>query len=275
MTDADARKSLALVVSDLQAEGDELYALLETMDTGYWTQHSSFKNWTVWDVVAHLHISDHMALTSLRSGDDFKRLMKEIAGSGSMRTYTNNWLSVDGHPVNGPELLSRWRTMFNELCIALADANPDERFVWAGPGMKARMFATARQMETWAHGWEIYDLMGRERTHSDRIKNIATIGYRTFGWTFTNRKLEVPEVAPYVELTAPSGDIWRFGDPASEHRVIGSAVEFCQVVTQVRNVADTQLEVLGDNAIAWMAIAQCFAGPPEDPPAPGSRAHRS
>jgi uncharacterized protein (TIGR03084 family) len=271
MADTDARASLALVVADLQAEGDELYALIHDMDTGYWTQQSTFKNWTVWDVIAHLHLSDHMALTSLGSGDDFKALLKDMASGGSMRAYTNNWLSVDGHPINGPVLLERWRTMFNELCTALANANPDERFVWAGPGMKARMFATARQMETWAHGWEIYDLMGVPRVHTDRIKNIATIGYRTFGWTFSNRKLPVPEEIPFVSLTAPSGATWQYGDPNSAHRVAGSAVEFCQVVTQVRNVADTSLQVSGDNAIAWMAIAQCFAGPPEEPPAPGSR----
>jgi hypothetical protein len=43
------------------------------------------------------------------------------------------------------------------------------------------------------------------------------------------------------------------------------------VVTQVRAVADTELQVTGDTARRWMAIAQCFAGPPQDPPAPGSR----
>ena len=272
MADSDAAAALQSVVADLRAEGDELYALLSDMDTGYWTQHSSFKDWTVWDVVAHLHFSDHMALTSLKSADAFKALMKDIMATGSARQYTNDWLSVDGHSVNGPELLARWRTMFIELCDALAAADPEQRFVWAGPGMKARMFATARQMETWAHGWEIYDLMGLPRTHTDRIENIATIGVRTFGWTFTNRKLPVPEVAPYVRLTAPSGAIWAWNEPDTGHSVIGSAVEFCQVVTQVRNIADTNLEVTGDNAIAWMAIAQCFAGPPEEPPAPGTRA---
>jgi hypothetical protein len=43
------------------------------------------------------------------------------------------------------------------------------------------------------------------------------------------------------------------------------------VVTQVRNIADTQLSVTGEAARRWMAIAQCFAGPPNDPPAKGAR----
>jgi len=274
MAEADAATSLQRVVDDLRVEGDELYALLHDMDTGFWTQHSTFKNWTIWDVIAHLHFSDHMALTTLRSGDDFKALLKDIGRTGSAQAYTNAWLSDNGHSINGPDLLERWRSMFLSLCEALAAADPEERFLWAGPGMKARMFATARQMETWAHGWEVYDLMGKPRTHSDRIKNIATIGVRTFGWTFTNRKLPVPEPTPHVRLNAPSGAVWEWGDADNGHSVMGDAVEFCQVVTQVRNIADTQLRVAGDNAIAWMAIAQCFAGPPEEPPAPGSRAKR-
>jgi len=54
--------------------------------------------------------------------------------------------------------------------------------------------------------------------------------------------------------------------------VEGSAVDFCHVVTQGRNIADVNLKVLGEVANKWMSIAQCFAGKPEDPPAPGLRA---
>jgi len=265
-----ATDSLTTIVQDLRNEGDELFALLSDMDTGYWTEHSSFKDWTVWDVVAHLHLSDHMALTSLTSADAFETLMQDIRNAG-MGSYTLTWLQSDDHSLTGPGLLERWYKTFGELCHALASADPQARFVWAGPGMKARMFATARQMEIWAHGWEIYDLMAIPRQHTDRLRNIAEIGVRTFGWTFANRSLEVPHEVPFVELISPSGTRWTWNDPASEHRVMGNAVEFCQVVTQVRNIADTALTLEGDNAIAWMQIAQCFAGPPEEPPAPGSR----
>ena len=253
---------------DLREEGDALYDLLRDMDTGYWTQTSTFKRWTVWDVIAHLHFSDHLALTSLHSADAFRALLGKLGKLG-MHAYIEDWLG-DTH-VTGPQLLERWRNMFLDLCGQLAQADPEERFAWAGPGMRARMFATARQMETWAHGWEIYDLMNVPRTHTDRLKNIAEIGVRTYGWTFTNRQLEVPEPTPYVALSAPQGGEWRWNNEQSDNYVRGDAVAFCQVVTQVRNIADTDLDVVGDNATAWMAIAQCFAGPPEEPPEPGSR----
>jgi uncharacterized protein (TIGR03084 family) len=133
------------------------------------------------------------------------------------------------------------------------------------------MFTTARQMETWAHGQEIFDLLKIERKHTDRIKNIAVIGIKTFGWTFVNRGLEVPGDIPYVRLTAPSGAIWEWNEPDEHNRIEGSAVAFCHVVTQGRNIADVNLTVVGDTAERWMAIAQCFAGGPEDPPKPGER----
>src|SRR5262249_57946329 len=129
----------------------------------------------------------------------------------------------------------------------------------------------ARLREPWARGQAVYDLLGRVGNEADRIKNIAVWEINTFGWTFTTRGLTVPADPPYVRLTAPSGVIWEWNPSAQGNLIEGSAVEFCQVVTQVRNLADTTLRVVGATAASWMSIAQCFAGSPENPPAPGSR----
>ena len=83
--------------------------------------------------------------------------------------------------------------------------------------------------------------------------------------------IEPPGPPPYIRLEAPSGAIWEWQEPSDEECVRGSAVDFCHVVTQGRNVADTALDVRGPVATSWMAIAQCFAGGPVDPPAPGTR----
>jgi uncharacterized protein (TIGR03084 family) len=137
--------------------------------------------------------------------------------------------------------------------------------------MGVRMFTTARQMETWAHGQAIYDLMGVARQPGDRLRNIAEIGVRTYGWTFANRGQPVPGPAPYVRLAGPSGRVWEWNDPSPDSRIEGDALDFCQVVTQTRNIADTRLAVTGEPARIWMSLAQCFAGPPENPPAAGTR----
>ena len=50
---------------DLRAEGDELHALLETLDESDWGRPTPFKAWTVNDVMRHLHEGDWLAVLSL------------------------------------------------------------------------------------------------------------------------------------------------------------------------------------------------------------------
>jgi uncharacterized protein (TIGR03084 family) len=257
---------------DLREECDALYDFVRTLDDEVWERPTPFKSWTVWDVIAHLHYFDWVALQSLRSEDDFRAAVTEL-GRGIERgldlpSFTREHLG----PRPPGELMELWRGCFSELCERAQTADPELRLKWFGPDMGVRMFLTARQMETWAHGQDIYDMLEVEREHTDRIKNVAVIGVKTFGWTFVNRGLEVPEDVPYVRLNAPSGAVWEWGEPMQGNRVEGSAVDFCRVVTQNRNVVDTGLTVVGDTATRWMSIAQCFAGGPVDPPEPGERA---
>ncbi len=248
-------------IDDLHEEGQVLYDFLSTLDENHWTRETPFKNRTVNWVVQHLHDADRWAYHSITDPDGFRRWMKERSSGGSTE-YTR----IEGKP-----LLERWHSYLGELCEAMRLADPTLRAPWFGPDMGIRMMATARQMETWSHGQDIYDLLGAERTHTDRVKNICHIGVRTYGWTFVNRKLTPPEPIPYVELIAPSGEVWEWNDRSENHCIKGTAVDFGRVVTQGRNIADVPLEVVGDSAKAWMEIAQCFAGPPEDPPPPGHR----
>ena len=247
--------------SDLLEEGQELKKLLASLSDDEWDAPTPFKDWTVNKVVQHLHGADCAAVMSLTEPEKFKELLKD---PGEINRTMNP-------TIKGQALFDRWWSYFSEMTDALGASDPKRRCPWFGPDMGVMMFTTARQMETWAHAHDIYDLKKIDRTHTDRIKNIAEIGVRTYGWTFANRKLDVPGPAPYVRLTAPSGAIWEWNDPATDNSIEADAVDFCHVVTQGRNIADVGLTVTGDPAQQWMAIAQCFAGPPETPPAPGNR----
>ncbi len=251
---------------DLREEGDELYALVRSLDAKDWRRQTPFKNWTVNDVIAHLHTTDRVARLALADPDAFRDMVRR-----GERAITGRGSEGRRDVADGPELGEQWHALLGELCDELGDIDPKARVPWFGPDMSVRMFATARQMETWAHGQDIYDLLRQPRTSKDRIKNIAVIGVRTFGWTFANRGLAVPQDVPYVRLTAPSGALWEWYEPNTDNHVIGTAVEFCHVVTQGRHVDDTDLDVAGETATRWMAMAQCFAGGPEEPPAPGQR----
>lgn len=259
---------LANIVSDLRDEGDKLYQFLLTLNDADWSRTTAFKSWTVNDVVAHLYFSDYLGVTSYKDAQAFECFMSEVESSGlTLAAFTRQWLDN----LCGTQMLERWRALFIEMCDLFANSDPKLRLTWVGPDMGLPMFVTARLMETWAHSWAIYDLLGAQNVQTDRIKHIATIGIRTYQWTFANRGLPQPGPAPHICLQAPSGELWKWNAEQFENKISGDAVEFCQVVTQVRNISDTQLEVVGEPAKQWMSIAQCFAGPAEEPPTKGLR----
>ncbi len=256
---------------DFHAECEALAAILDGAGANDFNRTTQFKNWSIADVIAHLHLWNHAALLTLEDPPEFGRLLKWIAGrmaaGNSHPELQIEWF--DG--ASGRVLYEDWKKLYPKLAAGYRDEDPDRRVQWAGPDMSVRSCITARQMETWAHGQAVFDLLGVVRVDSDRLKNVAEIGVKTYSWSFRNRNQEVPLPKPYVRLTAPSGAAWEWNEPQADNRVVGQATEFCQVVAQTRNIADTSLEIVGPAATRWMQIAQCFAGPPEDPPARGTR----
>jgi uncharacterized protein (TIGR03084 family) len=194
--------------------------------------------------VAHLCYFDETALQAVLDEPAFSAgaaaLNDQMARGGQISAVARAHFG----PLQGRALLERWRNCYQALVQALSGLDAKARLPWYGPSMSARSFVTARLMETWAHGQDVWDLLPRRRPPSDRLRHIAHIGATTFGWSFANRGLP---------------------DPAED---------FCLVVTQRRHVDDTSLQVSGPAARQWMAIAQCFAGPPADGPAPGVRSPR-
>ena len=257
--------------TDFREESRILAAVLEPLAEADFFQATQFQGWTIDDVLGHLHIFNHAAALALEDGDKFQEfyagLTKLMQGGASLLEAQYPWL--DG--LKGRALFEEWRSLSEKVADEFAVADPKARLAWAGPSMSARSSITARQMETWAHGHEVFELLGVRRVESDRIKNIVVLGVNTFGWTYHVRKWEVPAAMPYLELNAPSGAVWTFGEDTSGNRIAGSAVGFAQAVTQTRNWADTDLRPEGDVALTWMENAQCFAGGVKQPPAKDTR----
>ncbi|MFV0298148.1 MAG: TIGR03084 family metal-binding protein [Hyphomicrobiaceae bacterium] len=258
-------------ISDFQTEVRELSRVLGPLDARDWERETQFKGYTINDIVRHLHQGDLMGLASLAGPEAFQEMLDERAkrrkGGVTMRDDARLQF---GH-IGGAALLDLWQSQAEALADGLAALEPDARLTWTGPSMGVKMFATARQMEVWAHGHDVHDVLGLDRAPTKRLRNIAEIGVRTYGWTFKNRGMEAPGAPPHVRLDAPGNEVWEWHDGSTTGKVSGSALEFCQVVTQVRNVTDCALNVDGDSARLWMSLAQCFAGPPEDPPVAGRR----
>ena len=254
---------------DLAAEYDALDAVVSKLDDRQWQTITPFYDWTIEDEITHIAFYDERGRLAASDPDAFVRHLKEPLPEPDA---WNEKILTPKLEQTTAELMDFWRRERKAMLAALAAKQPGDRLPWYGPAMSARSFVTARMMETWAHGQDVYDALGRRRPETDRLRHIAHIGVVTFGWSFANRKLDVPKVPIRVELEGPAGgEPWTWGPEDAMETVRGSALGFCLVVTQRRNVADTDMVTAGSIAEKWMRIAQAFAGPAEDGPAPGQR----
>lgn len=256
---------------DFRDESEAINALLLPLSDADCARQTLFKGWTIDEVLRHLHVWNIAADLALSDTAAFRAFLGQMAaGIRGGRLPDFEQVYLEG--LSGTELRAAWIGQARAMTPRFAAADPRARVQWVGPEMSVISSITARLMESWAHAQAIYDVLGAERIDSDRIGNIVRLGVNTYGWTFRNRKEDAPGPMPRLRLTAPSGAIWDYGE--GDDLIEGSASEFCQVVTQCRNIGDTSLSVQGPVATRWMAIAQCFAGPPQDPPPPGAR-HRA
>jgi len=248
------------LLDDLAAETEHLEHLLAALPHETWAAPSAAARWSITDQVVHLTGSDAAGLLAATDPDSFAATSTDL-----LRQITSDARSNPA--TNTPEVvLARWVRTAAQLRQALLDLPAGHRLPWFGPSMSVPSFATARLMETWAHGLDISMAVGVPPSNTDRLAHVCHLGAITRGWSFTVRGAEPPTAPVRIDLTLPSGTSWSHGDPDVPDRVEGSAFDFCRVITQRINAADTDLRVAGPNADAWMDVAQCYAGRPSLPP---------
>ncbi|HQR26971.1 MAG TPA: TIGR03084 family metal-binding protein [Nocardioides sp.] len=248
---------LAAVLADLAAEGDALEAAVAGLDAGQWRLPTPAEGWDVATQVAHLAWTDEAALKAATDKAAWDALVLEAIADPE---GVVDKAALTGGAVPPEELLARWRTARTALAGALRDHPDDEKMPWFGPPMSATSMATARFMETWAHGLDVYDALGVAHEPTDRIRHVAHLGVRTRGFAFSVHGEQAPAEEFRVELDAPSGERWVWGPEDAAQRVSGPAYDFCLLVTQRVHRADTALVAEGPDAARWLEIAQCFAG---------------
>jgi uncharacterized protein (TIGR03084 family) len=249
-----------VLIGDLRAETADLERLL-TPDA--WDVPTPACGWDVRDQIAHLAWFDDAAVRAATMPEEFRAELREALAGG----LDADLLVRERRSMPAQEVLTWFREARRRMIAVLAGADPSVRIPWYGPEMSLASFATARLMETWAHGQDVVD--GRaaagqaaEREPTDRLRHVADIGVRTRPWSFRVRGRPVPEAQVRVELTLPGGGPWTAGPAGAADVVRGPALDFCLVVTQRRHPADVSLAVSGPVAREWIRIAQSFAGPP-------------
>jgi len=246
------------ICDDLAAETADLVAILERLTPAQWDADTPAEDWNVRDQVSHLAYFDGTGTLAATDPEAFKEAAAALLSGGG-----DGMGIPQGRAMTPAELLA-WFTGGRARMIEVFRAlDPKTRLPWYGPAMAAPSFATARLMETWAHGQDIADTFGIVRTPTGRLKHVAHIGVRARAFSYVTNGREVPAGDIRVVLISPSGDTWSWNDDAGdENTVTGPALDFCLLVTQRRNVADTALVVTGPLAEDWLGIAQAFAGPP-------------
>ncbi|MEV7783005.1 TIGR03084 family metal-binding protein [Kitasatospora sp. NPDC088351] len=254
---------LAGLLGDLRAESEVLDGLVAALAPAEWARATPAEGWTIAHQIAHLAWTDDWAELSARDAAAFAEAVGGLFGKPSAAGAGPVEEGAARGAAEEPRLLlARWRSGRERVLAALGAVPTDIRLPWFGPPMKPASMATARLMETWAHGQDVADALGAVREPSARLRHIAHLGLRTMGFAFTLHGLPVPEVPVRLELTAPDGGLWVWGPEDAADRVSGPALDFCLLVTQRRHRDDLALTASGETATAWLAIAQAFAGAP-------------
>jgi len=249
---------LKLLLIELKDEQDELDRILEALDEPSWDLPTPAAGWSVRDQVSHLAFFDEAATTAVADPERFTESLSEIAAD--IEAFMKQPL-VHGRRLPPQGVRDRWATARRSMLETFASLQGSERIPWYGPPMSPASFISARLMETWAHGQDVVDAVGMQRTPTDRLRHIAFIGYRARSFSYSANGMTQPAEDVCVTLELPSGEKWSAGAPEGGS-VRGTALDFALVVTQRRHLDDTRLDVSGPAAEEWMSIAQCFAGPP-------------
>ncbi|MCQ3810982.1 MAG: maleylpyruvate isomerase family mycothiol-dependent enzyme [Acidimicrobiia bacterium] len=236
-----------VLLIDLAAEHQVLDDLVAPLPPEVWAKPSPSPGWTLAHQIHHLDVSEHAALLSLTGRSD------------QIFSTPRAW---PGPPLpdDPAEVLDNWRESRAASLEAMYALDSKDPVIWGDGPMSCRSFATARLMETWAHGLDCFTTAGVEPTDTDRLRHVAHIGYRALPYAFRSQDVTPP--APLselrLELTSPSGERWTYGEPHVPQSITGPASHWCRVATRRMNAADSGLVADGPLAQSVLTIARAY-----------------
>jgi len=237
-------------VDDLEAEHDQLEALLAALSPADWKSPSAAAGWTVADVVLHLAQTEEQVPATLAG---------ENAVDG-WRAYGDTVDAAMAAMVASEDpgsAFDRWRAARRASVAALRAADPAVPVRWVAGTLKPRTLATTRLAEHWAHAQDVAVPLGADYPDTVRLRHIAWLGHSTLPYAF--RLAGQPPTAVRADLTGPDGEAWSFGDPAAASVISGPAGAFCRVGAQRLAPAASGLATTGPDAGRALSLLRNYA----------------
>jgi uncharacterized protein (TIGR03084 family) len=251
------------ILSDLVAEQQSLDQFLQRLHEREWKTPTNVNNWTVHDTISHLAGTETLAAEVVKDG--------QAAIDAAAITDIDSWTAeqvAQGRTLRYQAVIEWWRNGRASVVDALSRRRSNDRIPWLETSMSPKAFATARLMETWAHGLDIKAAMehkhplideeGEPIPDSPRIRHVAWLAQRMLPWAFEQAGAEYPQAGVRIELMGPKYARWVYGPDEAEDVIKGLAGEFCRVAVHRLDPNDTALKAVGPGAELALQIVRTF-----------------
>ncbi len=242
-------------LDELEAEQRSVQDLVRSIGADDWLAPTPAWGWDVRDTIAHLADTDEVAADTMTGGPGSLSARGELGASTADVTYRG---VLRGRCLDGAAVLAWWEAAAARERDLFTTLDPDTRVPW-GLGMKPRSFVSARLMETWAHGLDVYAALGVEPVDTDRLAHVAWLATKALPYAYSVAGRPQPPEPLRVELTLPSGAPWIDGPEGAENLITGPAGQYCRVfVHRLPMSKATDIEVRGKAALAATEVARAF-----------------
>ncbi len=241
------------ILADLVAEQQAVDQYLQSLKDRQWSRKTPAKPWTVQDQVSHLATFEDYALDALETGGE---RLKDVGEYADGDAFTMAGV-IQGRAMRPQEVIEWWRQSRAKVVDALSRRDASDRIPWFASDMSARSFATARLMETWAHGLDIHHTFDDEPEDTPRLRHIAWLGWRALPYAFEHAGEEYREPVR-VEVIGPDYSKWVYGPEDSTQVIRGQAGEWCRVAVQRLAADKTSLKATGDVAETALRVVRAF-----------------
>ena len=235
------------ILSDLVAEQQYQDQFLQRTNIRDWKKKTPSPGWTIHDTVSHLASFEGYAYNALEEGGS------RLAEATQYDTHEGFTMAgvVPGRTMRPQDVIEWWREARAKVVDSLSRKSPSERVPWFAGDMSAKTFATARLMETWAHGLDIHTTMDAEPEDTPRLRHIAWLAWKTLPHAFTDAG-QTYETPVRVEVIGPAYAKYVFGPEDTDQVIKGTAGDWCRVAVRRRSADDTSLKAQGP--VAEMAL---------------------